>query len=224
MLFRSLEAVVIYPGKQFVTTNEKLKAAILTIREELGERIAWFEKQGKLLEAQRIKMRTEFDIEQLTELGFCSGIENYSRHIAARPPGSRPGVLIDFFPQDYLLIIDESHATLPQIGGMYAGDMARKKVLVEYGFRLPSALDNRPLSFDEFRKVQHQSVYVSATPGPLEMEWAGPDNVAEQIVRPTGLIDPEVVMKPLQGQIDDLIHQVRERADRKSTRLNSSHT
>ena len=209
----SLQAVNIFPSKQFATPQEKINRAQITIREELGDRIAWFEKQGKLLEAQRIKMRTEFDLEQLQELGFCSGIENYSRHIAARPAGSRPGVLLDFFPHDYLMVIDESHTTLPQIGGMYAGDMARKKVLVEHGFRLPSALDNRPLAFDEFRKIGGQALYVSATPGPTEMEWAGSKNVAEQIVRPTGLVDPEVVLRPLSGQIDDLLNEARERVE-----------
>ncbi len=209
----ALQAVNIFPSKQFATPQEKVNRAQLSIREELGDRIAWFEKQGKLLEAQRIKMRTEFDLEQLQELGFCSGIENYSRHIAARPPGSRPGVLLDFFPQDYLMVIDESHTTLPQVGGMYAGDMARKKVLVEHGFRLPSALDNRPLAFEEFRKLAGQALYVSATPGPMEIEWAGPKNVAEQIVRPTGLVDPEVVLRPLSGQIDDLLNEARERVE-----------
>ncbi len=210
----ALKAVTIFPGKQFVTPQDKLKGALLSIRQELGERIAWFEKQGKLLEAQRIKMRTEYDLEQLEELGFCSGIENYSRHIAGRPPGSRPYCIIDFFPEDYLLVIDESHATVPQIGGMYAGDMARKKVLVEHGFRLPSALDNRPLAFEEFRAMQPQTIYVSATPGGQELEWAGGE-VVEQIVRPTGLVDPEVVVKPLRGQIDDLIEEARRCVERK---------
>ncbi len=212
----ALTAVNIFPSKQFATPQEKINRAILAIREELTDRIAWFEKQGKLLEAQRIKMRTEFDLEQLTELGFCSGIENYSRHIAARPKGSRPATLIDFFPKDYLLVIDESHATLPQIGGMYAGDMARKTVLVEHGFRLPSALDNRPVSFEEFKSMLGEvNLYVSATPGPMEMEWAGPKNVVEQIVRPTGLIDPEIVLKPLGGQIDDLIDEIRPVVERR---------
>ncbi|MBN8248784.1 MAG: excinuclease ABC subunit UvrB [Verrucomicrobia bacterium] len=211
----ALEALNVFPSKQFATPQEKINRALLSIRDELGERIATFEAQGKLLEAQRIKMRTEFDLEQLQELGFCSGIENYSRHIAGRPQGSRPGVLLDFFPADFLLIVDESHATLPQIQGMYAGDMARKKVLVEHGFRLPSALDNRPLNFDEFRSITGQAIHVSATPGPLEMGFAGPSNVAEQIVRPTGLVDPEVELKPLKGQIDDLIEQARQRVDRK---------
>ena len=211
----ALDGFNVFPSKQFATPQEKINKALLTIREELTDRIAWFEKQGKLLEAQRIKMRCEFDLEQLQELGFCSGIENYSRHITGRPPGSRPGVLLDFFPQDFLLIVDESHATLPQIQGMHAGDMARKSVLVEHGFRLPSALDNRPLNFEEFKGVIGQAVYVSATPGPQEMEWAGPQNVAEQIVRPTGLVDPEIIIKPLRGQIDDLLEECRQRVERK---------
>src|SRR3954463_1738735 len=179
-----LTAVTIYPGKQFVTPAEKMKPAILSIREELGERIAWFEKQGKLIEAQRIKMRTEYDLEMMEEMGFCSGIENYTRHINGRAPGSRPNTLFDFFPKDYLLVIDESHATVPQIGGMYEGDRSRKTVLVEYGFRLPSALDNRPLNFGEFQGHQNQTIYVSATPGPKELEWSA-GQVVEQIVRPT---------------------------------------
>jgi excinuclease ABC subunit B len=208
-----LEGFTIFPGKQFVTPQNKLKTALIAIRTELGERIAWFEKHGKLLEAQRIKMRTEYDLEQLEELGFCSGIENYSRHIAGRPPGSRPYCILDFFPRDYLLVIDESHATLPQIGGMHAGDMARKSVLVEHGFRLPSALDNRPLAFDEFRGLQPPSLYVSATPGETELNWSR-GQVVEQIVRPTGLVDPEVLVKPLAGQIDDLIEEARQRVER----------
>src|SRR5581483_1993377 len=178
--------VTVFPGKQFVTPAEKMKPAILSIREELGERIAWFEKQGKLIEAQRIKMRTEYDLEMMEEMGFCSGIENYTRHISGRAPGSRPTTLIDFFPKDYLLVVDESHATIPQIGGMYAGDKSRKTVLVEHGFRLPSALDNRPLNLDEFKSLQGQTIYVSATPAPQEMEWAK-GRIVEQIVRPTGL-------------------------------------
>ena len=210
----SLQTVWIYPAKQFVAPAEKLRPALLTIREELGERIAWFEKQGKLLEAQRLKMRTEYDLEMMEEMGFCSGIENYSRHLAARPAGSRPYTLFDFFPKDYLLVIDESHATVPQIGGMYEGDRSRKTVLVEHGFRLPSALDNRPLNFGEFQAMQNQTLYVSATPGPKELEWSR-DRVVEQIVRPTGLIDPKVTLKPLAGQIDDLINECRKRADLK---------
>ncbi len=210
-----MTALNVFPSKQFATPQEKINRAILAIREELTDRIAWFEKQGKLLEAQRIKMRTEFDLEQLQELGFCSGVENYSRHIAGRTPGARPGVLLDFFPADFLLVVDESHATLPQIGGMYAGDAARKKVLVDHGFRLPSALDNRPLNFDEFRAVPGQALYVSATPGPIELGWAGTTNIAEQIVRPTGLVDPAVEIRPLTGQVDDLLEEIRKAADGK---------
>jgi excinuclease ABC subunit B len=209
-----LESTTIYPSKQFTTPADKMKRATLSIREELTNRIAWFESQGKLLEAQRIKMRTEYDLEMMLEMGFCSGIENYSRHISGRPTGSRPYTLFDFFPSDYLLVIDESHATIPQIGGMYAGDRARKTVLVEHGFRLPSALDNRPLNFEEFQGWQTQSIYVSATPGAQEMQWSE-GRVAEQIVRPTGLVDPKVTMKPLKGQIDDLINEARKRVDSK---------
>jgi len=234
----SLGAVTIFPGKQFVTTGDKMKRAILAIREELRERIVWFEKHGKLLEAQRIKQRTEFDLEMMEEMGVCSGIENYSRHIAGRPPGSRPATVIDFFPNDYLLVIDESHATVPQIGAMYEGDRSRKTVLVEYGFRLPSALDNRPLKFAEFQAMQGQTIYVSATPAQRELEWsresfvrssafrrpwpakAGTPNsaspgIVELVVRPTGLVDPKVTLKPLKGQIDDLIEECRKRADAK---------
>jgi len=191
-----------------------MKRAIISIREELGPRIAEFEKTGKLLEAQRLKMRTEYDLEMMEEMGFCSGIENYSRHVSGRAPGSRPHTLIDFFPPDYLLVIDESHATVPQIGGMYAGDMSRKTVLVEHGFRLPSALDNRPLNFQEFQSMQGQTIYVSATPSPQEILWSQ-GHIAELVVRPTGLVDPEITLKPLKGQIDDLIHEARKRVERK---------
>jgi excinuclease ABC subunit B len=210
----ALKAAMIYPAKQFVTPAEKLRPALLAIRQELGERIAFFEKQGKLLEAQRLKMRTEYDLEMMEEMGFCSGIENYSRHLSGRAPDSRPYTLFDFFPQDFLLVVDESHATIPQIGGMYEGDRSRKTVLVEYGFRLPSALDNRPLNFEEFQAHQNQTIYVSATPSYRELEWAR-NNVAEQIVRPTGLVDPKVTLKPLRGQVDDLINECRKRADLK---------
>jgi excinuclease ABC subunit B len=210
----ALDSAMIFPAKQFVAPADKLRPALLAIREELSDRIAWFEKHGKLLEAQRIKMRTEYDLEMMEEMGFCSGIENYSRHLAARAPGSRPFTLFDFFPKDYLLVIDESHATVPQIGGMYAGDRSRKTVLVEHGFRLPSAMDNRPLAFEEFQGLQNQTVYVSATPSPKELEWSG-KQVAEQIVRPTGLIDPTITIKPLKGQIDDLINEARKRSDSK---------
>jgi excinuclease ABC subunit B len=214
----SLDAVTIFPGKQFVTTSDKMKRAILAIREELRERIVHFEKHGKLLEAQRIKQRTEYDLEMMEEMGVCSGIENYSRHIAGRPPGSRPATVIDFFPDDYLLVIDESHATVPQIGGMFEGDRSRKTVLVEHGFRLPSALDNRPLNFLEFQSMQGQTIYASATPAQREIGWSQ-GRVVELVVRPTGLIDPKVTLKPLKGQIDDLIEECRKRADAKERTL-----
>jgi excinuclease ABC subunit B len=213
--FAVLEHATLFPSKQFVTPADKMKRAILSIREELTDRIAGFEKNGKLVEAQRVKMRTEYDLEMMTEMGFCSGIENYSRHIAQRPPGSRPATIIDFFPRDFLLVIDESHATLPQIGGMYAGDRSRKTVLVEHGFRLPSALDNRPVNFTEFQSMQGQTIYVSATPQEQEVRLAGQGNVVELIVRPTGLIDPAITLKPLAGQIDDLIEEARKRVDLK---------
>ncbi len=214
----SLQGNMIFPAKQFVTTGDKMKRAILAIREELGTRIAEFERDGKLLEAQRIKMRTEYDLEMMEEMGFCSGIENYSRHIANRPPGSRPTTLFDFFPDDYLLVIDESHVTVPQIGGMYEGDKSRKTVLVDHGFRLPSALDNRPLNFLEFQGLQNQTIYVSATPSPREIGWSQ-GKVTELVVRPTGLIDPKVTIKPLKGQIDDLMEEVRKRSDQKERAL-----
>ena len=214
----ALQGNMIFPAKQFVTTNDKMKRALLAIREELGGRIAEFERDGKLLEAQRIKMRTEFDLEMMEEMGFCSGIENYSRHIANRPPGSRPTTLFDFFPDDYLLVIDESHVTVSQIGGMFEGDKSRKTVLVDHGFRLPSALDNRPLNFLEFQGLQNQTIYVSATPAPREIGWSQ-GKVAELVVRPTGLIDPKVTIKPLKGQIDDLMEEVRKRADKKERTL-----
>ena len=210
----TLGSITIFPGKQFVTQADKIKAAMKTIRTELREQIQHFEKEGKLLEAQRIKMRTEYDLEMMEELGYCSGIENYSRHLSARPAGSKPNTLMDFFPEDFLLVIDECHATLPQIRGMYAGDRSRKTVLVEHGFRLPSALDNRPLNFEEFQGHQKQTIYVSATPAEQELTWSQP-HVAEQIVRPTGLIDPTITLKPLKGQIDDLIEECRQRVDQK---------
>jgi excinuclease ABC subunit B len=205
---------MIFPATQFVTTSDKMKRAILAIREELGTRIAEFERDGKLLEAQRIKMRTEYDLEMMEEMGFCSGVENYSRHIANRPPGSRPATVIDFFPDDYLLVLDESHVSVPQIGGMYEGDRSRKTVLVDHGFRLPSALDNRPLNFLEFQAMQPQTIYVSATPAPREIGWAQ-GKVVELVVRPTGLVDPKVTIKPLKGQIDDLMEEVRKRTELK---------
>ena len=214
----SLQSNMIFPAKQFVTTGDKMKSAILAIREELGTRIAEFERDGKLIEAQRIKMRTEFDLEMMEEMGFCSGIENYSRHIANRPPGSRPTTLFDFFPDDYLLVLDESHVSVPQIGGMFEGDKSRKSVLVDHGFRLPSALDNRPLNFLEFQGLQNQTIYVSATPAPREIGWSQ-GKVTELVVRPTGLIDPKVTIKPLKGQFDDLMEEVRKRGDKKERTL-----
>jgi excinuclease ABC subunit B len=201
----------ILPAKQFVTPYSKVQKAIVTIREEMEERVQWFEQHNKLLEAQRIRQRTEYDLEMIQEVGYCSGIENYSRHLSGRPPGSRPYTLLDFFPKDFLLILDESHVTLPQIQGMFHGDRSRKTVLVEHGFRLPSALDNRPLNFDEFNGILHQALYVSATPGPYELGLTH-GKFIEQIIRPTGILDPEIEIKPLEGQIDDTIEQVRERA------------
>jgi excinuclease ABC subunit B len=190
-----------------------MEKAIRGIEAELEERLATLEKQGKLLEAQRLRMRTSYDIEMMRQVGFCSGIENYSRHIDGRPGGSAPATLIDYFPDDFLLVIDESHVTVPQIGGMFEGDMSRKRNLVEHGFRLPSAVDNRPLTWEEFSDRVGQTVYLSATPGPYEMGQTGGEFV-EQVIRPTGLIDPEVIVKPTEGQIDDLVHEIRTRAEK----------
>ncbi len=198
--------ILIYPASHYATTQAKVDKAIVTIKEELDERIDYFEKNKMLLEAQRIEQRTRYDLEMLREVGFCNGIENYSRHLSQRPPGSRPYTLIDYFPKNYITFIDESHVTVPQIGGMYAGDRSRKETLVDYGFRLPSALDNRPLQFNEFEKIQNQVVYVSATPGPYERERA--KNVTEQIIRPTGLLDPIIEVRPTKNQIDDLIGEI----------------
>jgi len=206
------QAVDIYPAKHFVTTQERLQEAIKRIEAELQERLAELQKQDKLLEAARLEQRTRFDLEMLREMGYCPGIENYSRHIALRGPGEQPWTLLDYFPDDYLLFIDESHMSLPQIRGMYHGDRSRKEVLVEYGFRLPSALDNRPLTWPEFERHMNQTVYVSATPGPYEYEHS--EQVVEQIIRPTGLIDPSIEVKPTEGQIDDLIAQIQERVGR----------
>jgi len=241
----TLTTFTLFPAKQFVTPHDKLRSAVAAIRAELDERVAHFEREGKFIEAQRIKMRTEFDLEMMQEMGFCNGIENYSRHLTGRPPGSRPYTLMDFLPKDHLLVIDESHATVPQIGGMYAGDRSRKSVLVDYGFRLPSALDNRPLNFPEFMEVTNQLVYVSATPGGFELNnsivgnttWIpNPENkfgeggrtndlrrflkskvedlnvslpgaplIVQQIIRPTGLLDPKITVRPLKAQIDETI-------------------
>jgi excinuclease ABC subunit B len=204
----SLADLVIFAARHYVTPADKMRIAMGTIRTELDERIAELEKQGKLLEAQRLKMRTTFDLEMMEEMGFCNGIENYSRHTSGRPPGSRPYTLIDFFPEDFLTIVDESHVAVPQIGGMYEGDRSRKTVLVEHGFRLPSALDNRPLKFDEWDALVQQRLYVSATPSKYEVQKSG-GITAEQVIRPTGLLDPEIVIKPLAGQVDDLMEQAR---------------
>ncbi|MFQ5772545.1 MAG: excinuclease ABC subunit UvrB, partial [bacterium] len=203
------DMAAIYPAKHFVTPYQKIEKAIQTIQQELEERLDWFRGQNKLLEAQRLEMRTKYDLEMLRELGYCSGIENYSRHLSGRAPGQRPYTLIDYFPQDFLTIIDESHATIPQINGMYHGDRSRKETLVENGFRLPSALDNRPLTFDEFQSMVKQMIFVSATPAEYELEKSK-GVVVEQIIRPTGLMDPEIVVKPIKHQIDDLIAEIRE--------------
>jgi len=266
--YEQISMVTLYPAKQFVTPHDKLLRAMGTIREEMDQRIVWFEKQGKLLEAQRIKMRTEYDLEMMQEMGFCSGIENYSRHLSGRPAGSRPFTLLDFFPRDYLVIIDESHATIPQVGGMYEGDRSRKSVLVDFGFRLPSAMDNRPLRFEEFMQMTGQMLYVSATPGEFEIRNSivgnpkyvphtktqlgrevdipaaiagqsfgervkgevktsgsaqslesfdvltpGSPLVVEQIIRPTGLLDPQITIRPLKDQIDETIEFCRQRVE-----------
>ena len=206
---QEVDEVTIFPASLFVTTSEKMEKALVEIQTELDARVAYFKKEGKLIEAQRIAQRTNFDMEMMRELGYCNGIENYSRILDDRPQGSAPNTLAGYFPDDYLLFIDESHQTLPQIRGMYNGDRSRKNVLVEYGFRLPSALDNRPLQFHEFEKLIHQVVFVSATPGPYELQHT--QQIAEQLIRPTGLLDPEIVVKPSKGQIDDLIGEIRTR-------------
>ncbi|GAA4614604.1 excinuclease ABC subunit UvrB [Saccharopolyspora hordei] len=212
-IVREVQDLRIFPATHYVAGPERMEKAIRDIEAELEEQLEKLEKQNKLLEAQRLRMRTQYDIEMMRQVGFCSGIENYSRHIDGRAPGSAPATLLDYFPDDFLLIIDESHVTVPQIGGMYEGDASRKRTLVEHGFRLPSALDNRPLTFEEFSDRIGQTVYLSATPGPYEMGQAGGEFV-EQVIRPTGLVDPEVIVKPTEGQIDDLVHEIRERADR----------
>ncbi len=201
-----LEQFHLYPANQFITPKDKIEKAVKTIRTELEERVAVLEKENRLIEAQRIRMRTEYDIEMLQELGFCQGIENYSRHLAGRNPGERPFCLLDFFPQNFLTVIDESHVTVPQIGGMYNGDRSRKERLVEFGFRLPSALDNRPLQINEFRQVTGQTVLVSATPSPDDLERS--TVIAEQVIRPTGLLDPDPEVRPAKGQVEDLINEV----------------
>jgi len=204
--------VAIFPASHFVTGEDKLKIATKNIEKELIEQLDYLKKENKLLEAQRLEQRTNYDLEMIEEMGFCSGIENYSRHLALREEGSTPYTLFDYFPDDFLVVIDESHATLPQIRGMYNGDRARKQMLVDHGFRLPSALDNRPLKFEEFEEKSNQLIYISATPGPYEMEHS--PEMVEQIIRPTGLLDPEVFIRPIQGQIDNLVGEIHERIDR----------
>jgi excinuclease ABC subunit B len=209
---RKFENYRIYPANQYVTTKEKVERACKSIEKELEERVSSFEKDNLLLEAQRIRMRTEYDLEMLREIGFCNGIENYSRHLSQRKPGQRPWCLIDFFPEDFVLFIDESHATIPQIGGMFHGDLSRKQKLVEFGFRLPSALDNRPLKPDEFQEVTGQTIFVSATPGKLELEKS--TVIAEQVIRPTGLVDPEMEVRPISGQVEDCIGEIKKVVER----------
>src|ERR1700733_8828046 len=207
------DELYIFPATHYVAGPERMERAISGIEAELAERLGELEQGGKLLEAQRLRMRTTYDIEMLRQVGSCSGIENYSRHIDGREQGSPPNTLLDYFPEDFLLVIDESHNTVPQIGAMYEGDVSRKRVLVEHGFRLPSAIDNRPLTWEEFLDRIGQTIYLSATPGPYELQRVGGD-VVEQVIRPTGLIDPEVIIKPTKGQIDDLLHEIRQRAER----------
>jgi len=209
---RKFENYRIYPANQYVTTKEKVERACKSIEKELEERVSSFEQDNLLLEAQRIRMRTEYDLEMLREIGFCNGIENYSRHLSQRKPGQRPWCLIDFFPEDFVLFIDESHATIPQIGGMFHGDLSRKQKLVEFGFRLPSALDNRPLKPDEFQEVTGQTIFVSATPGKLELEKS--TVIAEQVIRPTGLVDPEMEVRPISGQVEDCIGEIKKVVER----------
>jgi len=210
---RKVDSLRIFPATHYVAGPERMAHAISTIEQELEQRLAELEGQGKLLEAQRLRMRTNYDVEMMRQVGFCSGIENYSRHIDARPAGSAPATLLDYFPEDFLLVIDESHVTVPQIGGMYEGDISRKRNLVDFGFRLPSAIDNRPLTWEEFADRIGQTVYLSATPGPYELSQTQGEFV-EQVIRPTGLVDPQVVVKPTKGQIDDLIGEIRKRTER----------
>jgi excinuclease ABC subunit B len=211
-ILKELDEIAIYPAKHFVTSREMMTRAIESIRLELGERLKELNAEGKIVEAARIQARTEYDLEMMTEAGYCSGVENYSRHLAGRPAGSSPSTLLDYYPKDFLLIIDESHMTLPQIRSMYKGDRSRKTTLVDYGFRLPSALDNRPLNFEEFQSCVNQVIYTSATPGPYEYEHSA--QVVEQLVRPTGLLEPIIEIKPTKGQIDDLLEQIRARVEK----------
>ncbi len=212
-VLRRMETAMIYPAAHFLVSRPRLEEAIKSIEEELWERVRELEAQGKLLEAQRLKQRTLLDLEMLRTVGYCPGIENYSRHLSGRRPGERPKCLLDYFPPDFLPVIDESHVTIPQLRGMYEGDRSRKLVLVEHGFRLPSALDNRPLKFEEFEELVGQVIYMSATPGPYELEKAG-GKVVEQIIRPTGLVDPEMEVRPTEGMVDDMLEEIRKRAER----------
>lgn len=211
-VIQEVDHVYLFPASHYVAGEERMKRAIASIEKELEERLEWFESQGKLLEAQRLRMRTTYDLEMLKEIGTCAGVENYSRHIDGRGPGTPPNTLLDYFPDDFVLVIDESHVTVPQIGAMFEGDMSRKRTLVDYGFRLPSAMDNRPLKWDEFTQRIGQTVYLSATPGQYELDRS--DGAVEQIIRPTGLVDPKVIVKPTQGQVDDLLEQIQERTQR----------
>lgn len=211
-ILAEMDQVTIYPGTHYITSKEKLQRAIESIAAELEERLKYFQERGMLLEAQRLEQRTRYDLEMLMQLGYCTGIENYSRHLSGRKPGERPETLLDYFPKDYLLFIDESHVTIPQLRAMYAGDRSRKETLVRHGFRLPSAFDNRPLIFEEFEKLMGQTIYVSATPGPYELEHQ--EQIVEQIIRPTGLLDPEVEVRPVKGQVDDLLAEIKLRAER----------
>ncbi|HEC97611.1 MAG TPA: excinuclease ABC subunit UvrB [Nitrospirae bacterium] len=210
---KRLAKVTLYPNSHWITPGERLEPALKSIEEELEERIEYFLKHGKSIEAQRIEQRTRFDLELLREFGYCHGIENYSRHLSGRAPGEPPYTLIDYFPEDYLLIVDESHVTIPQVGGMYAGDRSRKQTLIEHGFRLPSALDNRPFTFGEFEQRVSQAIYVSATPGPYELEKPG-GRVVEQIIRPTGLVDPWMTVRPVTGQVEDLLGEIKKRVEK----------
>src|SRR5436309_46783 len=202
----------VYPASHYVTPRDKLNKAIVAIQEEMEQRVGELEAEGRPLEAARLQQRTMFDLEMLRELGFCSGVENYSRHLAGREAGSRPWTLLDYFPPDWLLVVDESHMTIPQVVGMYKNDRTRKEILVEFGFRLPSALDNRPLTFEEFERSVNQAIFMSATPGPYELERS--ERVVEQLIRPTGIVDPEISLRPTEGQIADLLEEIRGRGDR----------
>jgi len=211
-IVKEIDDVTLFAASHYVASEERMRRATASIEEELQQRLAYFEREGKLLEAQRLRMRTQYDLEMMREMGFCSGIENYSRHIDGRAPGEPPNTLLDYFPEDFLVVVDESHVTVPQLNGMYEGDMSRKRTLVDHGFRLPSAVDNRPLRFEEFLDKVGQVVFLSATPGPYELRVS--EQTVEQIVRPTGLVDPEIVVRPTKGQVDDLIDEVRKRAER----------